>query len=247
MRRRSWALGLASGLLVMPMSAAARPAGTVVVDAGHGGGQTGTRTAGGVLEKDIVLAVALEVERLLSAAGVKVSMTRKGDVELGLPARAELAAREGASVYLSIHANWAAVPERRGVETYILSAEVSDADAAEALHLEEGATAAPTERASGGELDSILFDLEKSAAHQESARLAKLLQDALGGVKGLGPSRGLRQAPFRVLKDARAAAVLVELGYLSNPAQGAYLATAAGQKAAAEALARGVLRFLGKR
>lgn len=216
----------------------------VVLDPGHGGAQGGTKTADGVLEKQIVLQIARHARAALEKAGVRCVLTRGGDATLSLDARSGLAEARGADVFVSIHNNWAPVPERRGVETYILSAQASDEVSAALLHAENEALAHEEDEGGGSDLDFILGDLERASAHEGSARLAKRVQDALGKVRGLGPSRGLRQAPFRVLKGAKMAAALVEVGYLSHAAQGKLLSSAAGQRAAGRALAKGIRAFL---
>ena len=182
-------------------------------------------------------------------------LTRAGDRSLSLQGRTEVANSAGAKAFISIHANHAPVPERRGAETYILSAQASDKFTLALLaHEDEEVGAGPSAKGpvkgpapkdgQSAELSFILGDLERTAAHQDSALLARKIQDRLGKIGGLRPSRGLRQGPFKVLKGAKMAAVLVEVGYLSNPRQGAYLSSAAGQRAAGLAVARGVLEFL---
>lgn len=236
-------LGLVAGLTAAGPAAAAP---VVVLDPGHGGAQGGTKTKDGVFEKTIVLRIAEHAKAALEAKGVRCVLTRPSDRTLGLDERAERARAEGAKVFVSIHNNWAPVPERRGVETYILSAHASDEVAEALLHAEESAEPDAEPEAVGSDLDFILGDLDRASAHEDSAHLAKRVQDHLGKVRGLGPSRGLRQAPFRVLKGATMAAVLVEVGYLSHAAQGRLLASKRGQRAAGKALARGILAFLSK-
>lgn len=218
----------------------------VVVDAGHGGDKTGAKTRAGYDEKAVTLAVARAARDKLVALGFRVIMTRDEDVDVKLADRIQLANRERAAMFVSIHANWSPVSSRSGVETYILSADASDEDAQAVLHLEndeEAGAVGAGKRTEGGDLSFILGDLERSQAHQDAAKLAKAVQAAVSGVKGLGPSRGLRQAPFLVLRGAEMPAILVELGYLSNATQGALLASEATQQAAGEAVARGIATF----
>lgn len=242
-------------LALAPARAWAGP--TVVLDPGHGGARSGTKTASQVPEKRVVLKIAQTAKRILERRGVRVLMTRAGDRHVDLAARTQVANRSGADVLVSIHANHAPVPERRGAETYILSAQASDKVTLALLaHEDEGAGAAAPAKAAkqvkvvdqqSPELAFILGDLERTAAHQDSALLARKIQDRLSGVRGLRPSRGLRQGPFKVLKGATMAAVLVEVGYLSNPSQAAYLSGKRGQQAAGRALAKGVLDYLKSR
>jgi N-acetylmuramoyl-L-alanine amidase len=225
----------------------------VVLDAGHGGRLPGTKTSAGVHESHIVLGIAKVAREALEKQGIRVIMTREEDKDVRLDDRVQIANGARASAFVSIHANSAPVPERLGSETYILSASASDDASAALVHMEnesesqgkddEFGGGGGEERGSGGDLDFILSDLQKMAAHKDSALLARTIQDQLGRVRGLLPSRGLRQAPFKVLRGAKMPAALVEVGYLTHPAQGALLATAYGQKLAGEALARGVQRF----
>lgn len=242
---------LAVASIAAPDAAAAKPA-LVILDPGHGGEKTGAKNAAGTAEKTIVLSVARHAEAALIKAGVAVELTRDGDRDVDLRDRVAMANGLAARVFVSIHANSSPVSARHGVETYILSPEASDEEAAAVVHLEneEGESveggfggAAPKGE---GDLGFILGDLARASAHQDSAALAKQIQDRLGSVKSLAPSRGLRQAPFLVLRGAQMPAVLVELGYLSNPRQGSALALSSVQKAAGEAIARGVLAFLGQ-
>mgnify|MGYP000747418003 CR=1 FL=1 len=217
----------------------------VVLDAGHGGEKTGAKNAAGVYEKTITLAVAKQAKKTLEAAGFVVTMTRGDDTHVKLPDRVAMANAVGADVFVSIHANWAATPTRSGAETYILSPDASDGDAASLMHLEnEEDEKLPAAAEQKSDLDLILGDLARMTAHKDSAALAKHLQTRVANVGGLGPNRGLRQAPFLVLRGADMPAALVELGYLSHARQGDVLATSSAQKAAGDAVANAIKAFL---
>lgn len=256
---------LASAALLLRASAGAEP--LVVIDPGHGGEETGARSASGAEEKTLALAIARSARAHLQKAGVRVRLTRVDDRALSLGARPSLANRLDADAFVSIHLNHAPDPARRGWETYVLSAEASDELTARLLAQEEGSAGTtqrgasrpgegpsgqgpPGARAGGpafagvNDLDLILGDLSRAVAHERSARLAKAIQDAIEAEPSLGPSRGLRQAPFAVLVGAAVPAVLVEVGYLSNEAQAAFLSSDRGQRAAGRAIARGILTFL---
>ena len=232
--------------VALPTIAEARP--LVVLDPGHGGNEPGARApSGNILEKRVVLSIAFLTANELRDRGYRVVLTRESDEDLALGARVGMANRRGAAVFVSIHANSAPVPQRRGVESYILSAEASDARTAQLLKKEEGGHTHGRRRSTSGDLSAILGDLAHTQAHADAARLARRIQDSLGQVNGLKPSRGLRQAPFAVLKGARMPAVLVELGYLTNPEQARFLAKPSGQRKTAEHLAKGIVSFLRRR
>jgi N-acetylmuramoyl-L-alanine amidase len=231
--------------IALLLAGATRPTPVVVLDPGHGGEQAGAQSASGLEEKTVALGIAKAARAYLAREGVKVRLTRLRDAHLPLSARPAVAERLKADAFVSIHLNHAPEPARRGWETYVRSADVSDASTARLLAQEEGEEAvAPSPEAEGSTLDAILGDLARGVAHERSARLAKAIQDAAAGFSALGPSRGLRQAPFTVLTRASVPAVLVEAGYLSNAEQAAFFATPRGQRLAGRAIARGVLAFL---
>lgn len=245
---------LVAGVSVAPVITRAAEPRVVVLDPGHGGKKTGAKNLSGVTEANIVLAIARHTRGALEKAGVRVVMTRDDDRHLELDERVALAnGTSKVAAFVSIHANWAPAPERHGTETYILHPNASDDGAAAVVDAEnDGHDDAPSKvepakseaPAPAGDLDFILQDLQRMTAHQDSALLARHVDDVLGKVPGIAPSRGLKQAPFRVLRGAKMPAALVEVGYLSNPSQGALLATAEGQRLAGEAIARGIVRFL---
>lgn len=218
---------------------------TVVLDPGHGGEQSGTQSVSGLKEKDLVLSIAQKVRAQLIQAGIEVRLTRTDDRDIPLPARPEMAGRVFADAFVSIHLNHAPDPERRGWETYVLSAEASDAWSRKLLEREEGKRPPQLVPKNQGDLAFIFKDLTQTAAHAKSAKLAKIIQVLVdSGGPGLKPSRGLRQAPFLVLTGVKVPAVLVEMGYLSNVKQAKYFSSEAGQQDAAQVLAQGILRFL---
>ncbi len=213
----------------------------VVLDAGHGGADTGTHHHG-IREKDVTLAVARRLRRLLEADGVRVVMTRDGDVAVPLRARGAMANAAGGDVFVSIHVN--AMPGRaraRGTETYVLGLHRSDE--AEAVVARENASvryeSAP--EAYDGYADALaderaaLSVLEGSAHLRASERLAGAVEASMRRVAGR-PSRGVRQAGFYVLYGAAMPALLVELGFVTDAAEAAFLASPSGQDRLARAL-----------
>lgn len=216
----------------------------VAIDPGHGGEKDGARSVHGPWEKELVLQIARRLEKQLQASGARVVMTRRGDDSVSLPQRAAIANAAQADLFVSIHLN--AAPDggaARGAETYFLSADATDASAS-ALAARENADrlAGEPERDPADTLSHILDDLEDNANHQESSRLAKAVHEKVAQVAG-SSSRGVRQAPFHVLAGARMPAILVELGFLTHPAEARLLATAGRQDALARAIAEGIARW----
>jgi N-acetylmuramoyl-L-alanine amidase len=233
-------------LLAALLAAAAPKAPTwvVVLDPGHGGEQLGARSPGGALEKDVVLQIARRLRPKLEQQGARVVLTRTGDLTVPLTTRAVLANGLKADLFISIHLNSMPTAATRrlseGVETYFLSADASDANAAAAAARENADRAAGEPLPDPGDpVAGILQDLEATAALDGASRAAYALHDQL--VKGLGvEDRGVKQAPFYVLAGARMPAVLLEVGFISHPAESARLLTAAHQEKIAAAIAAGV-------
>jgi N-acetylmuramoyl-L-alanine amidase len=225
----------------------------VIVDAGHGGPDAGMRgpIGGGtpILEKHVTLAVANELRTALRARGVGVALTRTTDTLIALADRGRIASQRNGDLFISIHVNaanpaWRNPAATRGFETYFLS-EARTADDRRVADLEnesvrfEGA-------ASGGASDPLSFimrDMAQNEHLRESSALAATVQRRLGEVHP-GPSRGVRQAGFRVLVSAFMPAVLVEIGFGSNPDDAAWIASPAGQREIANAVADAAVEYL---
>ncbi len=212
----------------------------VVVDPGHGGDDTGAKGPKGLEEKDAALALAQDLQAALEKAGFDARLTREDDTFIPLWDRARKANEAGADLFLSLHLNAAKAKAAKGSEVFFLSLDQGDTDAAELVALENaGAVDRP---AQDTVLFSILQDLAQKAYLQESERLAVHIQaqlNHLGGIKG----RGVKQAPFVVLRGAAMPAVLVEAAFISNPREEQKLRDAAFRRRVAESVARGVRRF----
>ncbi len=214
---------------------------TIMIDPGHGGSNTGAIGASGVAEKDLALSIARALRnQLVSRLPVKVVLTREEDAELPLDTRTALANQQKADLFISLHLNSVPEASAHGAETYFLSLEASD---------ERAARSAATENLAGGseadplyDLQLILWDLAQSRHLAASQRLANLIQEELNGALGLR-DRGVKQAPFRVLMGAAMPAVLVELGFLSNPREEDLLQDPAHRAELVEALVRAVTRY----
>jgi N-acetylmuramoyl-L-alanine amidase len=231
---------LAAGLALLV--AAAPPAFVAVVDPGHGGEQEGASGPGGLREKQLTLQIARRVARRLERLGGQVILTRLGDQTVPLAQRAALATARKADLFLSIHLNSMPGPGKartRGVETYFLSADASDASAKAVAARENADRLAGEEKDPDDPVAGILDSLGDAEALEESSRLAYAIHDRL--VKRVrAEDRGVKQAPFYVLAGARMAAVLVEVGFLSHPQEARRLAQGAYQDEVAAGIAEGV-------
>jgi len=218
----------------------------IVIDPGHGGDDTGAVGESGLNEKGLTLAIAKRLARVLRAAGHPVRLTRDGDVGRALTDRAALANRLDAHIFVSLHANASTVSAVRGAETYYMSLDdrASDAAAQSTADLENRADGDSSGQSST--LDLILWDMAQSEVLNESAGLALRVQSRLNALLGL-KDRGVKQAPFVVLTGATMPAVLVEVGFLSNPEERTQLASPDHQQDLADAIALGIGDFLARR
>lgn len=217
----SLAVGIAAGVFsageipVMSQPMHAISGMTIVIDPGHGGIDPGAVSRSGYLEKDIVLAISEELERLLNKAAVHTVMTRRGDYDLAdntqqnllerkrqdLQRRVDLAEDSRAQLYISVHANYFPSSIWSGAQTFYFEGQA------------------------------------------ESKRLAEAIQTEL--VNSLGPNNRLaRPGNYRVLRDTTMPAALVEVGFLSNPREAELLGDPKYQARVAEAIYRGILRYM---
>jgi N-acetylmuramoyl-L-alanine amidase len=236
-------------LLALPAAAAEQQSPLVVVlDPGHGGRwpHDGAHGRRGLHEKVIALQVAQKTKELLEQQGATVILTRDADEDVPLADRVRIANEAGADVFLSIHCNAMEKHEdrkvTRGVETYFLSPDPTDAEAKMLAQLENGGPdAVPLPKASDA-VTGILNDLALGQARNDSAALALIVQQHI--VRGTrAPSRGVRQAPFLVLSGTRMPSALVEIGFISHPREGRMLGGKTYQAKVARALADGVRDF----
>jgi N-acetylmuramoyl-L-alanine amidase len=213
----------------------------VVLDPGHGGDANGTEGPGGTLEKAITLAVSRKVKALIeSRLGLRVIMTRDDDRTLDQDQRAAIANNNHADLFVSIHANAAVRPAVKGAEVYYLSVDRADLEA----RRRADAPVAALPQLGGGmrAIELILWEAAQARHLEQSARLATLVEASLRGRVEMSP-RPLQQAPFRVLVGANMPAVLVEIGYLSNPEEEKALTTGAHQDKVAAAIFDAISRF----
>lgn len=221
----------------MPPAPALR---TIVVDAGHGGDETGAKGAGGTAEKDVTLSLARRLKAAVEARlGIRVLLTRDGDVTVPLDDRAALANNNKADLFVSLHANASVRRDASGAEIFYLSADQAGDEARRA------ATTRQTLPALGGgtrDIEMILWDMAQVRYLSDSAALAGALEEQFRGRVRLN-AHPVQQAPFRVLAGANMPAVLVETGFLSNADEEQQLVSDAYQATIVQALVDGIVRF----
>jgi N-acetylmuramoyl-L-alanine amidase len=219
----------------------ARGVRTIVIDPGHGGAETGAIGPSGIMEKELTLALARDLEaRLESTMPVRVVLTRNEDASIPHDTRTSIANQNRADLFISIHLNSSLGSGAHGAETYFLSTDASDPRAARSAaeeNLSPGAAGEIPE-----DLQFILWDLAQTHHLSESQRFAGMVQAELNQALQLR-DRGVKQAPFRVLKGAAMPAVLVELGFLNNPEEEKKLQDTAYRGELIGALARAIQRY----
>ena len=217
--------------------------GRIVVDAGHGGHDTGTIGPNGLAEKDLVLDVALRLGKLLeNRMGADVVYTRDDDTFVPLETRTAVANKEEADLFISIHANSSNDPSARGVETYYLNF-TSSADALEVAARENAVS-----EKSIHELQDLVKKIALKEKIEESREFASDVQKSLA--TGLSTknsamrNRGVKKAPFIVLIGANMPSILAEISFVSNPGDEKKLMTPEWRQKIAESLYKGMAKYI---
>lgn len=233
----------------VPQGYSPDPVRVVVIDPGHGGRDPGAGGTRGAQEKDVALAIGQALARnLRDEPNLQVFLTRASDTLIPIWKRGELATDwkgEHPGVFVSIHAN--ALPNSRGTrgfETYFLSEARTEHERRVAA-LENAAQDFENEdeRPSGNQDLSFILTELRSLDHQHwSALLAELVQGQLAQVHP-GPNRGVKQGPFAVITNALMPAVLVEVGFLTNPEEESLLTQRTFQENSAAAIGSAVREF----
>ena len=216
----------------------------IVVDAGHGGKDVGAIGCGGLQEEDVVLDVARRVQKNFRNGGIEVVMTRDKNEFITLPDRTVVASRPGTDLFISIHANAHRDRHARGVEVYYPQAATCEdkdeeqkrkniADLEQRLNMHHDS--AP--------LNGIVADMLDTYKMSLSSGLAEAVY--LGVVHDLGAeSRGSKPQRYFVLRNTPVPAILIEVGFVTNPREAALLNKGEYRQKIADAITKNVLRFV---
>lgn len=218
----------------------------VAIDAGHGGIDPGAKGRKGTLEKDVVLAIARKLERLVHQEdGMRPLMIREGDEFIKLRDRKEKARRHKADIFISIHADAFPDPRAKGASVYALSHSGATSEAAKLLANRENAS----DLVGGVTLDdkddmlaSVLLDLSQSATIEDSLDVAARILTGLQGVARIHKHQ-VQQAGFAVLKSPDIPSILVETAFISNPTEERNLRSQGYQQRLAEAMMHGIRSY----
>jgi N-acetylmuramoyl-L-alanine amidase len=214
----------------------------IVIDAGHGGHDYGTIGPHGIMEKDVVLDVALRLSRLVQQRlGAEVVLTRSDDTFIPLHERTTIANAQHADLFLSIHANSSPAPEVGGTETFFLNFTNSP----DALNVAARENAGSDKTV--GELKDLIQTITLNDKIEESHTFAQDVQNAITAQAARSNpeahNRGVKRAPFVVLIGASMPSVLAEIGFLSNSRDESNLGKAEYRQRVAEALYKGLAQY----
>ncbi len=209
----------------------------IVIDPGHGGKDNGCNSHSHK-EKSFTLPFAIRLGQDIQKLNehIQVIYTRSSDISLSLNKRTEIANAVKADLFISIHANSIHDPSINGFETYVYGNSDPDQHLSAAIH-------ADTETGYGDIADHILASMQSTNHQVESISLANCITRNLEGAVNL-KNRGVKQAQFRVLKNAQMPSVLLELGYLTNPDDERVLLSKEGQKVLSKNIAKSVMQYL---
>ncbi len=215
----------------------------IIIDPGHGGKDPGAIGKRGLREKDVNLDIAMRLNDLLRAEGVRTVLTRSSDRFIPLPTRVSITNKSDADLFVSLHANANRSRSLNGFEVYYVSPSVSDLkrahDAARnvPLHLKNSVFARRSQ-----DLESIVWDMIYASNRAESIDLAYSLCRGIGSAVDVS-ILGVKGARYQVLRGANIPAVLVEVGFVSNPGEERLLRSGAYRQRLAEGILEGLRRY----
>jgi len=219
----------------------------VAIDAGHGGDDPGAIGRRGTREKNVVMAIAKRLEKLVKRErGMRPVMIRKGDYYVGLKKRVNIARREQADIFISIHADAYRNTKAKGTSVFVVSERGASSQAARFLAEKEN----QSDMIGGVDLDEIddallklvLVDMVKNSTMETSHQVAS---HVLGNLKKVAHlhKKNVEQAGFRVLKAPDIPSILIETAFISNPAEERKLRSHKHQQKIAKAILKGVRSY----
>jgi N-acetylmuramoyl-L-alanine amidase len=213
----------------------------IVIDAGHGGIDSGARSAGGIYEKDLTLDIARRLEVALRERGFAVAMTREEDETVSLRERSARANRAHGDLFLSIHVNSLPRRDGRGVETYYLGppSDSGGSALATAENAESGYSVADVRAV----LEGIYVNMRASDSQALAETVQRRLYESLRRASPDLEDRGVKTAPFVVLVGAAMPGILAEVSCISNEKEAALLEQPSHRQRIAEALASGIRAY----
>jgi N-acetylmuramoyl-L-alanine amidase len=213
----------------------------IVIDPGHGGHDPGA-SGKGVSESELVLDVALRLEKLLKKQpGVDVILTRRTDEFIPLQERTAIANRENADLFLSIHANASPNPSARGIETYFLN--FANNQSAAAVAARENAMSAQAMSALPDLVKAIALNNKLDESRDFAGKVQRALVDRLRTSNRTIRDLGVKQAPFVVLIGATMPSVLAEISFVTNPQEARLLKGNVYRQRIAEALFNAIRKY----
>lgn len=224
----------------------------VTIDPGHGGEDPGALGPGRVREKDIVLAISKELQTLVNnKKGFSARLTRTGDYYIGLRKRTSIARKHNADLLVSVHADAFRKAQANGASVFAVSSRGASSEAARWLAQKEnaadliGGVGSVSLDGKDDMLAGVLLDLSSTASLKASLGVGDYVLKSLGKVSRLHKSK-VQQAGFVVLKSPDIPSILVETGFISNPAESRRLKTRKYQKAIARSIATGIMQHFEK-
>jgi N-acetylmuramoyl-L-alanine amidase len=221
----------------------------IAIDAGHGGEDPGASGSRGEHEKDVVLAIARELQRQINQEkGFRAELTRTGDYFIPLRQRTEIARKKGADLFVSIHADAAPSSAAYGASVFALSERGATSETARWLADSEnrsdliGGAGNVSLDDKDRMLAGVLLDLSMTASLSSSLNVGQKVLSNIGRVTTLHKSR-VEQAAFMVLKSPDIPSILVETGFISNSGESSKLRSASHQQALARSIRAGVKQF----
>ena len=212
---------------------------TIVIDPGHGGGDHGVSGAGDAKEKDLTLAIARRLEAAIEARlGVRVLLTRNDDRNVRIDDRTAIANNNKADLFISLHANASFRRATTGAIVYYAEFDVAAIAGGTLDYIER----VPTFSGGTRDLELVVWDLAQTHHLDQSEAFATVLEERLRERIGLA-SQSIARAPLSVLEPANMPAVLIELGFLTNAAQGQQLASNDFQNHFVQAVTEAIIRF----